>query len=214
MRTMLGIRSGLNGVRLAGIFLGMLMLVCLVAVPSANAQTYTVHITGGSGTGGGCASGTGTLTIGPGNSLEFTSTGGCYFGAVGFDAGAATQCLTHCTELNGVPGSLTANSTVTFQGANVGGCAGSAAADCSVSHITEGFNLFISANGFFTTSSSGDNKLTLGSTGQGSGFSPATVEFDDVVLVTPEPASFLLFGTGLLGLGVFLRKKLGLGRAA
>lgn len=201
-----------NGVRLAGLFVGVLMLICLAAAPSASAQTYTVHITGGSGTGGGCASGTGTLTVGPGNSLEFTSTGGCYFGAVGSNVGAATQCLTNCTELNGVPGSLTANSTITFQGSNVGGC--STTTNCSVSHNTEGFNFFISSNGFFTTSSSGDNKLTLGSTGQGSGFSPATVEFDDVVLVTPEPASFLLFGTGLLGLGMILRKKLGLARSA
>jgi hypothetical protein len=214
MQAMLGVRYQLNGVRLVGIFVGLLILVCLVMAPSASAQTYSVDITGGSGTGGGCASGTGTLTIGSGNSVEFTCTGSCYFGAVGFDAGAATQCLTHCSELSGIPGSLAANSTITFQGANVGACGGSAAADCSTSHSTEDFNLSISSNGFFTTSSSDDDKLTLGSTGQASGFGAMTLEFYDVVLVTPEPARFLLFGTGLLGLGVFLRKKFGLGRSA
>jgi hypothetical protein len=40
-----------------------------------------------------------------------------------------------------------------------------------------------------------------------------TVEFDDATM-TPEPASYLLFGSGLLGLGAIFRKKLGRARVA
>jgi hypothetical protein len=38
------------------------------------------------------------------------------------------------------------------------------------------------------------------------------VEFDDLV-ETPEPSSYLLFGSGLLGLAAIFRKKLGRTRA-
>jgi hypothetical protein len=208
MLGILGNKTGSSKMSLIGICMGMLLLLCIAVAPSASAQTYTVNITGGSGPTSGCSSGTGTLTIGPGNSLEFTSTNGCYFGAVGYEAGPATQCLTNCSDLSTLP----SGTTITFQGSNVGACSANATADCSVSHSTEGFNLEISSAGFLTTSSSGDDELVLGSTGQVGGFKPPTVEFDDAVLVTPEPASYLLFGSGLLALGGIFRKKLGLSR--
>src|SRR5580704_8782266 len=191
----LGSKIGFGKVSLVGICTGLLLLFCVVAVPSASAQTYySVNITGGSGPTSGCSSGTGLLEIGPGNALEFTSSNGCYFGSVGWGTGEATQCLTNCADL----GTLPSGTTITFQGNNVGACSADATADCSVSHSTEGFNLIISSAGFLTTSSSGDDELVLGSTGQVGGFKPPTVEFDDAVLVTPEPASYLLFGSGLL----------------
>ena len=47
--------------------------------------------------------------------------------------------------------------------------------------------------------------LALGTVG---GNTAVDVQFDDAVLA-PEPASYLLFGSGLLSLGAIFRKKLG-----
>jgi hypothetical protein len=178
------------------------------AAPSAKATQYSVTITAGSG--GGCASGnTGTLTI-SGGTLEFTSTGGCYFGTVGFNSGASTCTSSNCSSLD----SLTASTQYGFAdtlGApdNAGGCSSSSA--CSFAFLNENFQLIIPSVGFGSSSSTHPVNINLGSVG---GNTPLSVSFDDPILITPEPASYLLFGSGLLGLGAIIRKKLGRARVA
>jgi hypothetical protein len=201
---------GFNRVRLAGLFVGLLMLVCLVAAPSTSAQTFNVTITGGSG--GGCSSGnTGTLTIGPGNSLEFTSTGGCYFGKVGFDAGASTCTSSNCSTLSEILANteyVFMNSGSTSTATNAGGCQTSS--NCSANAANDNFVVYFNdAAACGSTGGHANSCIELGSTNN------SGKAFDvDFMIVTPEPASFLLFGSGLLVLGMVLRKKLGLGRSA
>jgi len=210
MQRLSGISVGSNKVRLAGIFIGLLVLVCLSAAPSANAQTYSVSITGGSG--GGCSSGnTGTLTIGPGNTLEFTSTGGCYFGHVfGTGPGSSSTCTSlNCSTLSEILANVeyVFSNGATLNTTNAGGCETSS--DCSAAAANNNFVVYFNDAAACGRSGGHANScIELGAVNN------SGKAFDvDFYIVTPEPASFLLFGTGLLGLGVFLRKKLGLGRA-
>jgi hypothetical protein len=193
-----------------------LAFFCLAA-PSAKAQTYDVTITGGSG--GGCTAGdTAQVTINSAtDTIEFlaTSGSGCYFGGVGASPTAGTtvttygygptgagECLTNCSDLS----TLTASTDITFQGDDVGAC--STTAKCTTSENTFNDQLQISdaAGGFFTTSSAKPD--VIASSSNGGANSPVTVDFDDPVPV-PEAPSYLLFGSGLLGLGAIFRKKLG-----
>jgi hypothetical protein len=75
---------------------------------------------------------------------------------------------------------------------------------CTVSASTYGFNIIIPSGGFETTS--GTPVVLAGSAAGGN--TAFTIDFNDAKL-TPEPASYLLFGSGLLGLVAIFRKKLG-----
>jgi hypothetical protein len=208
--------------------LAITMLFC-IAAPSAKATEYSVTLTGGGGdacTGHGSTPG--ILTI-SGTTLEFVgdtsfSGGDCYFGAGssatngGYLSGSAT-CTSGpnghsatCVDLT----SLTAgtytfanNSTEIYNGE---GCIDSAV--CApegdgkgdVSGEFNNFTLTLPSN-FLT---GGSAALAVGNTGIGNTY---FVDFDNPVLITPEPVSYLLFGSGLLVLGAILRKKTGPSRA-
>jgi len=191
-------------------------------VPSAKASitTYTVTLTGGTT---GCTSGTGTLTINSGNTptsndtIELTTSTGCYVGGVGaapvagttgttdnFGPTGAGDCMTNCSDLSTLP----ASTDITFQGSDVGAC--STSSKCTTSESTFNDQLQISSSGFFTTSSND----VLASSSNGGTNSPITVDFKDATLVTPEPSTLLLFGSGMLLVAGVFRKRLGLGRTA
>jgi hypothetical protein len=200
---------GLNQLNFLVMSAAVLVLFFFAAAPSAKAQTYDVKITGGTGTlGTGCndAGTTGILTI-SGETLEFTSASGCYFGTVGFDSGFSTcNNSVDCSTLS----SLTAGAGYFFQNltspyTNAGACNTSSA--CSAATQNENFVLNVGSGGI---TGSANTALQLGAVGN----TPEDVQFNDGVLVTPEPVSFLLFGSGLLVLGVSFRKKLGLSNAA
>jgi hypothetical protein len=181
----------------------VLVLFCFAAVPSAKATvtTYSVTITGGSG--GGCASGnTGLLTINSTtDTLELTSSGGCYFGTVGYDSGASTCNQTaNCSTLGSLAAGQYGFNDPSGDTSNAGAC--TTASSCSVAATNENFQLIIPSGGF-ASGTTDINLASVGNTGR-------SVSFDDPVLVTPEPVSFLLFGSGLLVLGAIFRKKLGL----
>jgi hypothetical protein len=173
-----------------------------LAAPSATAQTYTVTLDGGNA---GCNSGTGTLIV-SGITLELIAPN-CYFGTVGHDSGASTCTSANCTGAGDFINTTTAGS-YTFQNTtspygNAGACD---TAGCSVDAQNENFVLGIPSGGI---GGSANTTIALGATGN----TPVTVDFDKAVL-TPEPGSYLLFGSGLLGLGAIFRKKIGLARAA
>jgi hypothetical protein len=201
----------------------VLVLFCFAAVPPARASTTSYNVTFVSGgIGSGCASGdTGTITINSTtDSLEFTSSSGtgCYFGEVTtgtpvagttvttYDAGPTTQCTGNCSDL----ATLGAGDDITFMGANVGAC--SPSSKCSTSETGFDYILMISSLGFTAATSASPDIIVSGSNGGSN--TPLKVAFDDPTLVTPEPVSFLLFGSGLLVLGAIFRKKLGLGSGA
>jgi hypothetical protein len=189
---------------LLAISVAVLALFCLAA-PSAKATEYTVTITGGSG--GGCYAGhTGILTI-SGDTLELTSSGGCYFGTVGYDSGASTCTSTNCSTLDSpVSGTQYGFADTSGDLDNAGGCSSSSA--CSFASVNENFQLIIPSGGFNSGSTTNINLGTVG------GNKALSVGFDDPVRIAPEPASYLLYGSGLLGLGAIFRKRLGLGRSA
>jgi len=173
----------------------ILGLFCL-ATPSARASTYIVTLDGGNP---GCSSGTATLTI-TGITLELIAPN-CYFGTVGDDSGASTCTSSDCTGAGdfinvAAAGSYTFQNTTSPYG-NAGACD---TAGCSVDAESENFVLGIPSGGI---GSSSNTTIALGATGN----TPVTVDFHDAVL-TPEPGTFLLFGSGLLGLGAIFRKKL------
>lgn len=183
------------------------LAVFCFAIPS-QAQTYNVKITGG--TGGGCAAGnTGTLIVSSGT-LEFMSTGDCYFGTVGLNTGASVCNGTNCspsTDLDNLVGGMeyvfmnTASLTT-----NVGGCFGSAAGDCTTANTSLSMDVY-----FDDGSKCGGDSNSCISIGSNNNLNKGLgVDFE---ILTPEPASYLLFGSGLLGLGAFFRKKPGPGRA-
>ena len=208
--------SGSSKLTLLAMFVAVLGLF-LFTTPSAKAQTYSVTITGGSA--GGCSAkgAAGTLVI-SGDTLEFTSTSDCYFGNImqdgnGFDSGPSncTNAATtpppglSCTTLSiANVGSNEYTFTDTSRDVdNAGACTSST--NCSSADVNENFTLTVhDAN--CATSGSAVCNLALGTVG---GNTAVDVQFDDAELVTPEPASYLLFGSGLLGLGAIFRKKLG-----
>jgi hypothetical protein len=195
-------------------------LICSVAlcalcfaVPSANAQSYNVSLTGGGG--GQCTgTGTGTLAI-SGDTLEFLGNvggaGGCYFGTNGYLSGPST-CTSassgaSCSSLDAlIAGALYTFSSSAAHPDNAGACKD--ATHCSTPANTLNFVLIIPSAGFDSASTT---NLNLGSEG-GNG-NTFHVGFDDPVL-TPEPSSYLLFGSAFLILGVFYRRKFVLSRAA
>jgi len=201
--------SGSSKLTLLVISVAALAWFCFAA-PSATAQTYTVTLTGGGG--GQCVgAGTGGLTI-SGDTLEFLGniggSGGCYFGTTGYLEGPATCTAASvgasCADL----GALEAGAQYTFSSSlgdptNAGACLNSTT--CTAASSTDNFVLLIPVAGFDTSSTT---NLNFGGAGP-----DYHVGFDDPV-PTPELASYLLFGSGLLGLGAFFRKKLGPGRAA
>lgn len=181
----------------------VLALFCFAAVPSAKASdtivTYSVTLTGGTGD---CASGTGTLTIdSTADTIELTSSSGCFFGGVGYDSGptGAGACGTDCTDL-----ATRAAGTVIFNGAGIGAC--STPTKCA-SGASYTFQLEIPSGGI-----GGADAIVSGSNGGPN--SPIVVDFDKAVLVTPEPSTLLLFGSGMLVLAGVFRKRLGLRRTA
>lgn len=179
-----------------------LALFCFAA-PSAKAQTYTVTLDGGNA---GCNSGTGTLIV-SGITLELIAPN-CYFGTVGDDSGASTCTSSDCTGAGDFI-NVAAAGSYTFQNttspySNAGACD---TAGCSVDTKNENFVLGIPAGGI---GGSANTTLALGATGN----TAVTADFHDAVVLTPEPGSYLLFGSGLLGLGAIFRKKLGRARVA
>jgi hypothetical protein len=221
--------TGSRALTFLAISVAMLTLFCSAA-PSAKATitNYTVNIvTGGLPAGSGCASGTGLLTINSTlNTLEFTSLSGsgCYFGEVTtgtpspgeyatYGEGPGT-CTASCSDLGNFTLPAGAGDSIQFVGSNIGACSSSSSPNTS--HCTQsagGFNFIFNVSsvtgGFFDATSANPNIIDTGSSGNNA---PVKVEFDDAVL-TPEPASYLLFGSGLLCLGAIFRKKLGRGRA-
>jgi hypothetical protein len=188
----------------------MVTLFCFAAIPSAKATvtTYDVNVTSGSPT---CASTTGVVTIdSTADTFEFTdSSAGCYFGGVGpgttttddYGPTGAGDCKTNCTpDLATLPPST----DITFQGSQVGGCSTSSTCTTSSSGYMLDMVIPSLANGGFKTTTS-FVALEGSHTGGNTAF---TIDFDDATL-SPEPASYLLFGSGLLGLGAIFRKKLG-----
>jgi len=183
---------------------------CIAAAPSATAQTYKVTITGGSAGGCNVAGAEGTLVI-SGGTLEFTSTSDCSFGTVGFDSGPSK-----CT--NAASGLSCASLSIANVGANeyvfmdapkdnAGACTSSTNCSAGVDipgGAVENFTLTVNDANCAASGPAVCN-LALGSVG---GNTPVDVQFDDAKRVTPEPASFLLFGSGLLGLAAILRKRL------
>lgn len=191
-----------------------LALFCFAA-SSAKAQTYNVKITGGTGSCLSDSGATGTLTINTtSDTLEFTAPGDCYFGANGPSAtatpgfGPSTCSGSNCSTLPaaGVTYTFSNQSGAGGSTNNAGACDGTSSADCSTEANTFNFTLNVpsAVNGGFT-STTHSNALA---TGGHNGDHLPSVQFDDVTQ-TPEPASYLLFGSGLLGLAAFCRKKLG-----
>jgi hypothetical protein len=197
------------------------LALCFATAPSANASpTYTTYSVNYTASGvveqGQClASGTGTITIDSGVgdanygglsfvSTNFTSAGGCT--ATGDMASNGSSVAVYHNNFDDVATFKTGNNPTTTASELVALDPGTyylqgylcwTANNCT----NNGADLAPPPGGTFDVVISGGNIELEAKTDNGSSYITTTTP-------TPEPASFFLFGSGLLFLGMIVRKKL------